>query len=158
MQTKTVSKNVVSQDKSSFNSSTTITDKSFSSLSPKRTRSGSIVQDKTKCIQCFKGPDKKHSNRKSSKLHLISSLRAWPSFIRHTILLKGYEIRMRITTLIDFIDSDTDPFAIEVRYHQSCRQEHVSHPVISDKDQIHWQNVSLIEAKCLFFRHQRVNF
>ena len=102
MQTKTVSKNVVSQDKSSFNSSTTITDKSFSSLPPKRTRSGSIVQDKTKCIWSFKGPDKKHSNRKSSKLHLISSLRAWPSFIRHTILLKGYEIRMRITTLIDF--------------------------------------------------------
>ena len=94
--------NVVSQDESSFNSSTTVTVKSFSFPPPKRTCSAGIIYDKAKCIWCFKGPGKKHSNRKSSKLHLISSLRAWPSFIRHTILLKGYEIRMRITTLIDF--------------------------------------------------------
>ena len=112
-----------------------------------------IVHDKTKCIWCFKGPDKKHPNRKSSKLHLISSLRAWSSFKRHTILLKGDEIRTGITTLIDFIDSGTDPFAIEVRYHQSCCQEHVSDPVLPDEDHIHLQNVSQIEAKYLFFRH-----
>ena len=66
---------------------------------------------------------------------------------------------MRITTLIDFIDSGTDLFANEVRYHHGCWQEHVSHPVPSDKDHIHLQNVFLIEAKYLFLRHaQKVIF
>ena len=64
---------------------------------------------------------------------------------------------MHITTLIDFIDSGTDLCATEVRYHQTCW--HVSHPVISDEDHIHLQNVSLIKAKYLFFRHvQKVIF
>ena len=62
-------------------------------------------------------------------------------FPNYTILLKDDEIRTRITTLIDFNDSRTDPFAIEVRYHHSCWQEHVSHPVLSDEDHIHLQNV-----------------
>ena len=62
---------------------------------------------------------------------------------------------MRITTLIDFINSGTDPFAIEVRYHHSSWQEHVSHPVLSDEDHIHFQNASLTEAKYLFSRHVR---
>ena len=100
--------NVVSQDEGSFNRSTTVNDESFSSSSPKRTRSVGIVHDKKKCIWCFKGPDKKQPNRKSSKLHLISSLRAWSSFKRHTILLKDDEIRPCITTLTDFSDSGTD--------------------------------------------------
>ena len=112
-----------------------------------------------KCIWCFKGPDKKHPNRKSSKLHLISSLQAWSSFKGHTILLEDDEIRTSITTLIDFMDSGTYPFAIDMRYHHSCWQEHVSHPVLTDKDHIHLQNISLIEAKYLFFRHvQKVIF
>ena len=65
----------------------------------------------------------------------------------------------RASTLIDFITSGTNSFAIEVRYHHSCWQEHVSHPVLSDEDRIHLQNVSLIEAKYLFFRHlQQVIF
>ena len=101
----------------------------------------------------------RHPNCKSCKLHLIFSLRAWSSFKRYTILLKDDEIQTRITNLIDFIDSDTDSFDIEVRYHYSCWQEHVSHPVLSDEDHIHLQNVSLIEAKYLFFRHvQKVIF
>ena len=66
--------NVVSQDESSFNSSTTVTEESFSSPPPKRTRSAGIVPDKTKCIWCFKGTDKKHPSRKCPKLHLISKL------------------------------------------------------------------------------------
>ena len=36
------------------------------------------------------------------------------SFKRHTILLKGDKIRTRITNLIDFIDSATEPFATEM--------------------------------------------
>ena len=66
--------NVVSQDESSFNSSTTVTEESFSSPPPKRTRSAGFVHDKTKCIWRFKGTDKKHPSRKTSKLHLISKL------------------------------------------------------------------------------------
>ena len=65
------SKNVVFEDKSSFNSSTTVTNESFSSPPPIRTRSADIFYDKKKCIWCFKGPDKKHPNRKSPKLQLI---------------------------------------------------------------------------------------
>ena len=46
-----------------------------------------------------------------------------------------------------------------MRYHHSCWQEHESHPVLSDEDHIHLQNVSLIEAKYLFFSHvQKVIF
>ena len=116
-------------DESSFNSNATITNESFSYPPPKRTRSASIVHDKTKCIWCFKRPKKKRPNRKSSKLHLISSLRVRSSFQPYTILLKDNEIRTQIIILIDFIDSGTDSFAIEVRYHRSSLQEHLSHPV-----------------------------
>ena len=58
---------VVSQDESSFSSSTTVTNESFSSPPSTRTRSASIAQNKTKCIWCFNGPDKKHLDRKFSK-------------------------------------------------------------------------------------------
>ena len=63
--------NVVSQDESSFNTSSTVTDKSFSFPPPKRTCSAGIVHDKAKCIWCFKGPDKKPPNRKSSNYTLF---------------------------------------------------------------------------------------
>ena len=79
------SQNKLSQDQSSFNSSTTVPNESFSSPPPKSTGSIGIVHDKTKYIWCFKGPDKKHPNHKSSKLHLISSLQAWSSF-KHTVV------------------------------------------------------------------------
>ena len=55
------SQNVVFEDESSFNSSTTVTDESFSSQLPKRTLRAGIVYDKT---WCFKGLDKKHPNCK----------------------------------------------------------------------------------------------
>ena len=113
----------VSEDESSFNSSAIVINRSFSSLPPKRIRSTVLDHDKTKCVWCFKGPNKKHPNR---KLHLISSLRACSSFKRHTILLKDNEIRTRIKAVIDFINSNTDPFANEVLYLHSCWQEHVS--------------------------------
>ena len=148
-----------SKDESSLSSSTNVTDEGFSFPPPKRSRSAGIVHDKPKRIWCFKGPDKKHANRVSTKLYLTSSLRVWSSFKRHTILMKGDEIQMRITTLIDVIDSGTDPFGIEVQYHHSCWQEHMSHPALSDEDHINLRNVSLIEAKYLLFRQfQKVIF
>ena len=101
------SQNIVSPDESSFNSSTTVRDESFSSPPPKHTRNAGIVRDKTNVFGVSR------DQIKSTKSHLISSLRAWSSFKHHTILLKDDEIRTCITTLIDFIDSDTDPFAIE---------------------------------------------
>ena len=69
------------------------------------------------------------------------------------MLLKDNEIRTCITTLIDFIGSDTDPFATEVIYHHSCWHEHVSHPVFSGKDHIHFLKAFLTESKSLFFTH-----
>ena len=66
---------------------------------------------------------------------------------------------MSITTLIDFIDSRTDRIAIEMQYHHSCWQKHVSHPILLDEDHIHLQNISLIKAEYLFFKHvQKVIF
>ena len=59
------SQNVASEDESSFNSGTTITDESFSFPAPKRTCSTSIVHGKTKCIWYFNGPDRRRSNPKS---------------------------------------------------------------------------------------------
>ena len=74
-------------------------------------------------------------------------------------MLKDNEIRTQITILLDFIDSGTDSFAIEVRYHRSSLQERLSNPVFIHKDHIRLPNVSLIEAKYLFFRHvQKVIF
>ena len=48
------SQNIASQDKSSFNSTTTMTNKIFSSLPPKHTRIAGIVHSKRKCIWRFK--------------------------------------------------------------------------------------------------------
>ena len=120
---------------------------------PKRRRSAGSLHDKSKCVWCFTGLDTKHPDRKSSKLHIISSRRAWSVFKKHTVLLEDDEMRARLVTLIDFIDSGTDPFAVEVRYHHKCWQKYVSHPVFSEVDHLHLQNVSLVEAKSLFFRH-----
>ena len=113
---KTVNKSshrTLSKDESSFNSSTTVTKENFSSSSLNRTHTASVVHDKTKCICSFHVQDKQQPNRNSSKLFLIipnySKL-----FKRHTILLKDDETRISVTTLVDFIDSGTDPFAIEV--------------------------------------------
>ena len=44
---------------------------------------------------------------------------------------------MRITTLTDFIDSDTDTSAIKLKYHQNCWQDYVLHPARSGEDHIH---------------------
>ena len=80
-------------------------------------------------------------SREQTKSTQAVSVPNYTLFPNYTILLKDDEIRTRITTLIDFNDSGTDPFATEVRYHHSCWQEHVSHPVLSDEDHIHLQNV-----------------
>ena len=46
-----------------------------------------------------------------------------------------------------------------MRYHPSCWQEHAAHPDFSGEDHIYLQNVSLIEAKHLVFRHvQKIIF
>ena len=101
----------------------------------------------------FQGTRQKAPKPQIFQITLYFSTPSMVIFKRHTVLLKDDAIRMCITTLIDFIDYGTDIFAIEVRYHYSCWQEHMSHPVLSDKDYIHLQNVSIIEAKYLFFRH-----
>ena len=152
-----------SSEEQGESSNITFSNNNFSSiLSPpsKRTRSSSgVVHEKNKCVWCFKGTDNNHPDRKFNKLHLISSLRAWSSFKHHTVLLNDADLRERIVTLIDFIDSGTDPFALEIQYHYKCWQKYVLHPVLSDEDHMHLQNVSLVEAKYLFLRQvQKVIF
>ena len=122
-------------------------------LSSKRRRSDGSLHDKTKCVWRFSGDDERHPGRKFSKLSLISTQDAWSKFKQHTVLLEDQSMRSRIVTLINFVDSGTDPFAVEIRYHLECWLQYVSHPKLSDQDHLHLQNVTLMEAKSLFFRH-----
>ena len=78
--------NIVSQDESSFNSGTTVIDESFSSLPPKHTHNASIFEIRQNVFGVSR------DQIKSTKSNLISSLRAWSSFKRHTILLEDDEI------------------------------------------------------------------
>ena len=62
-------------------------------------------------------------------------------------------MRSRIVTLINFVDSGTDPFAVEIRYHLECWLQYVSHPKLSDQDHLHLQNLILRKLYLFFFRH-----
>ena len=121
------SQNVVTQDESSFNSSTTITDESFSSPPPKRTRS-------------------------AGKLHLLHPehghiSNAIPFYEK--IMKFGHVLQLSLTSLIlvqIFLLLKCD--IITVVGKNMCLIQ-----FFQTKITYILQNVSLIEAKYLFFRH-----
>ena len=60
--------------------------------------------------------DTKHKDRTGAWL-LLSYKPAWNTFINHTVTLEDSDMRDRINRLID---STSDPFAAEIRYHRNC--------------------------------------
>ena len=62
---------------------------------------GGPLHEKTKCVWCMKGEDKKHPNRAQSKLFRINTLSAWHTFRRHPIIIKDIQLRDCHTQLVD---------------------------------------------------------
>ena len=125
-------------------------------LSPKRLRSsmGGPLHDKTKCVWCMKGDDLKHPNRAKSKLSRISTTSAWRSFKRHPVLIQeDKQLSTRLSRLVESTSALADPFANDIMYHRSCWQKYISNREFRSDDAMHLQNVSLSDARSLFFRH-----
>ena len=82
----------------------------------------------------------------------MQQLNAWYAFKRHTVYLEDLSMRER---LITFIESTTDPFAAEIRYHRSCWKNHVTDKLYSNNEEnnLHLHNVSLSEVKEMFYHH-----
>ena len=79
-------------------------------------RTGSVLlHDKSLCIWCMKGQDKKQPQQNTWRL--IQTMNAWYAFKAHTVQLEDEEMRSRILALMS---STTDPFAVEIRYHSAC--------------------------------------
>ena len=132
-----------------------ICDEETGASSPKRLRSsvGGSLHDKTKCVWCMKGDDKKHPDRKQCQLYRIQTLSAWHSFKRHTVLIADKQVRDRLSKLIESTSALSDPFANDISYHHACWMKHIHHVEFNPDHAIHLQNVSFFEAKNLFFRH-----
>ena len=119
--------------------------------SQKRLRSLGPLYDKNKCVWCMKGKDLRHPNRMNGTLFTISTNTAWDKFKRHPILIEeDWQLRDRLSHLIDSI---SDPFATSIMYHRSCWQKYITHRSVCPDDIMHAQNVSLLDARSLFFRH-----
>lgn len=122
---------------------------------PKRLRSsvGGPLHEKTKCVWCMKGEDKKHPNRSRSNLYRINTRSAWRIFKRHPVLIGDTDLRNRLTRLVESTSALSDPFANDIMYHHACWQKYINHVKLRDDDAMHLQNVSLFEARSLFFKH-----
>lgn len=89
-------------------------DVDLASPAPKSLRSSTgIVHDKNLCVWCMKPEDEKHPER-TGRWVLLSYTSAWKVYKSHTVVLQDTAMRERIKCLIDSI---TDPFSTEIRYH-----------------------------------------
>ena len=122
----------------------------FSSAS-KRLRSsiGGPVHAKDKCIWCMKIADAKHPDRNTAQLLRISTMSGWRVFKRHTVHLKEDLLRTRLTKLVDSI---SDVFAADVRYHHSCWMKYITNNLVDSTTSMHLQNVTQSEMRNIFFR------
>lgn len=122
---------------------------------PKRLRSwaGGPLHEKTKCVWCMTGEDKKHPNRARGKLYRINTLSAWRTFKHHPVIVEDTQLRDHLTQLVESTSALSDPFANDIMYHHACWQKYISHVKFRDDYAIHLQNVSLSEARSLFFKH-----
>ena len=104
------------------------------------------------CTWCKEPPDYKHPDRRKgiNKFYRISSEDAWRSFKRHTITLEDQEMRKRINVLIE---STSDPFASDIRYHEGCWMDFITHAPLTEAKHMKLQNVTLTEARNLFYRY-----
>ena len=90
------------------------------------------------------------SEMKAHKSMCDDKTEAWRSLKRHPVLIEDGDLRDRLTRLIE---STSDPFANDVMYHHACWRKYVNHTHFNPDDAMHLQNVSLSEARSLFFRH-----
>lgn len=120
----------------------------------KRPRSNvGIVHEKDLCVWCMKPEDTKHSER-TGKWLLISYITAWNVFKSHIIVLQDDKMRDRINRLIDSV---TDPFSTEIRYHHKCWLKYVgAYQKLSVEEQPMVLNqVTFREAQTTFLNHTR---
>ena len=121
---------------------------------PKCLRSSvGIVHNKNLCVWCMKPEDTKHPER-TGKWLLISYIPAWNVFKSHTVVLQDDAMRDRINRLIDSI---TDPFSTEIRYHHKCWLKYIgAYQKISVEQQHNLLNdVTFREAQTMFIDHAR---
>ena len=119
----------------------------------KRLRScmpGPSLYDKDLCVWCGKPADERHPNRKYGKLYRITQKSSWHTFKRHPVFLEDEEKRERMTRVVNAVLALSDPFAADLMYHHNCWRENIDN--ISQKS-THLQNVTLKEARSLFFKH-----
>ena len=130
-------------------------DEPESFLSPKHLRSsvGGPLHDKTKCIWRLKGEDLRHPNRPKSKLFRINTNSAWQTFKCHAVLIEDRELRDRLTRLVESTSVLSDVFVMDIMYHHPCWLKYITNVKIKSEDAMHFQSVSLSEARSLFFRH-----
>ena len=107
------------------------------------------------CVWCRKGDDNKHSTGKFKSVrkpfHRIGNIEAWNRFKRHIGTIQDDDdLKERLAKLIA---STNDPFAANIGYHKKCWDKYISNSNFTDSDKIHLQNVSLLDARSLFFRH-----
>ena len=105
------------------------------------------------CAWCMKPKDSKHPERTGQWL-LISYQPAWNVFKSHTIVSKDDAMRGRINCLINTI---TDPFAAEIRYHHKCLLKYITpYQKMSSEQKIPLlQKVTFCEAQTMFIDHVR---
>ena len=85
------------------------------------------MHDKT-CVLCMKPEDERHPER-TGRCFLLSYTFAWNVFKSHTVVLQDNAMRDRINCLIDSI---TDPFSTEIRYHHKCWLKYIRRAVPED--------------------------
>ena len=74
------------------------------------------MHDKDLCVWCMKPEDERHPER-TGRWVLLSYTLAWNVFRSYTVVLQDDAMRNRINCLIDSI---TDFFLTEIRYHHKC--------------------------------------
>ena len=99
----------------------------------------------------MKGEDSKHRDRRTSNLRLLEQKSTWMKLKSAAIFLKDEIIRERI---LHFIRECEDPFAREVRYHESYLNQHIRYGR-QEEGTLHVQHVRKEEVNQLFIEHVR---
>ena len=116
-----------------------------------RTSIGTEIHNKMLCVWCMKPGDDRHNERKRKKFHKIEQLISWYIFKEHVTYLEDGAMKLRLEKLIQSI---SDPFASEIRYHKSCWDKHITPLQKSFSDQkLHTERMNYQQVKNTFFRH-----
>ena len=120
----------------------------------KRLRSSvGIVHEKDLYVWRMKPEDTKHPER-IGKWLLISYITAWSVFKSRTLVLQDDKMRDRINRLIDSV---TDPFSTDIRYHHKCWLKYVGayQKLPVEEQPIVLNQVTFREAQTIFLNHAR---